>query len=1282
MKNPFVPEDVNIIRSGQYIFSGSLMFADISGFTELTEKLGTRGKKGTEDLTDLLNMYFDSMFTIIREYGGSVITSAGDSILARFTSFGASKYCAEKMMKAIGRFENIETDAGVCRLDIKIIIGSGTWNEFILGNDSKAHIFLAGNLIEKISTIEHTAQRGEISFTESKSIPGGRDYLIPDIPETAFPGPGSGNTYGEHRSIVAMFLNLRGYDEDNPPFEQLQNLYLDVARIAGKYKGFVQLIDNILPSGSRIFLLFGAPLSSGNEVANAVCASLELRETLIKYDLFETAFGINEGYAFAGTIGNDWSRQYTVIGDVVNTAARLADSADSGSIVVSEGVYRITKDRFEFSDLECMNVKGKMEPLKRFSPRRKKREIMDRYPFVGRTAELQEISDLIEQNGTIIELTGSAGIGKTSLLRELMRLLNKKGYSVLHGTCVEHGQANHLFASMVGNLSGIRENDSQNTKRKKLREFLTGLDKSDNATLLNREVFLGRMLFFLNYPSSTYDVLPPRLRRENLLDGICEIIQAFEDPVCIVFEDIHCSQEEDLEAIKYIARIVLNNSALKVSFILSKRPDDRRFSLKEGIPLHRIHLEGLEACDFDKLLLEILDGKRLDSELEQMIKSRAEGNPFYLVQLLLYLIEKCLIKRTDQTWVRTDSYCDEKLPGSIFSMVMARIDRLEEKAKESLKIGSVIGLSFDEKIVRKVMLSDVHSNLQACVEVGLTYMSVFHELEYIFSHVLIKDVAYDSILRKRRKVIHEKIGSTLEEIHSDQKEDYSSVLAYHFSLSENWEKALEYSISAGARAWSEYRNQNSIEHYERAIRILREELQGRHEELAGCLYHLAEIENRLGDYDSALDHYNRVLELSSDISLQGSASIAAADVYYIRGEIDSALDLLDDLERKLKSDLDEHQVLNLRIDCFKAWTYCVRGDIDSAMKEALKAVNLSENLTHLSENEIAQRLGHAYNTIATVHWATAEYSKAKEYYQKALHIAKKHGLKREAAVTFGNIGLVSEKMGRFDEAIESFLKQLSFSREIGDKLIILSSYGEIASSYCSTGQFTRALESAENYRALAEEVESLHDILLSCNHLGLIHLLTGNLDKASEYAETAYKRSKDSAFDREEGASLYLLGRIAFEKENYAAAEKYLKKADELSRKIQSNNLLLYILISLADLKMHSQQFDRCRQLLDEADSLIEDMGMRIGQAMIFQRHGKLYAALNEYDNSKTAFDKAASIFEEINTKPDLAETLRMYGRMLLTIPNASSEDIDKGNQCLLRMENLHYEMGITHKKS
>lgn len=1281
MKNPFVPEDVNIIRSGQHIFSGSLLFADISGFTELTEKLGTRGKKGTEDLTDLLNMYFDSMFTIIREYGGSIISSAGDSILARFTSTESSKACAKRMMKAIGGFENIETDAGVCRLDIKIIIGSGTWNEFIVGSENEAHIFLAGDLIEMISRIERTAKRGEISFTESISHQKGNDCRIPDIPETSFTGPGSRKTYGEHRSIVAMFLNLKGYDEDNPPFEQLQNLYLDVSRIAGKYKGFVQLIDNILPSGSRIFILFGAPLSSGNEVANAVCASLELREILEKYDLFETAFGINEGYAFAGTIGNDWSRQYTVIGDVVNTAARLADSADSGSIIVSESVYRIIKDEFDFRDIECIHVKGKTEPLKRFSPHRKKREIMDRYSFVGRTAELREISDLIKQKNMIIELTGAAGIGKTSLLRELMRLLNKKGYSVLHGSCIEHGQANHLFASMLGNLSGIRENDSQNTKREKLRIFLTGLDRSDNAVLLNREVFLGRMLFFLDYPSSTYDVLPPRLRRENLLDGLCEIIQAFKDPVCVIFEDIHCSQEEDLEAIKYIARTVLNYPGVKASFILSKRPDDRSFSLREGIPLHRIHLEGLQASDSDKLLLEILDGKRLDSKLEKMINNRAEGNPFYLVQLLLYLIEKDLIRKEDQTWIRTDSYSDDKLPGSIFSMVMARIDRLEEQAKESLRIGSVIGLSFNEEIVRKVLLSNVHSDLQACVEVGLAYMSVFRELEYIFSHVLIKDVAYDSILRKRRKIIHGKIGSILEEIHSEQKEDFSSVLAYHFSLSENWEKALEYSISAGARAWSEYRNQNSIEHYERAIRILQEELQGRQEELAGCFYHLAEIENRLGDYDSALGHYNRVLELSSEISLQGSAAIATADVYYIRGEIDKALNLLDDLEHKLRSNQDEHKVLKLRIDCFRAWTYCVRGNIDSAMKEALKAVNLSENLTHLSENEIAQRLGHAYNTIATVHWATSEYSKSKEYYLKALHIANKHGMKREAAVTFGNIGLVSEKMGLFDEAIESFSKQLSFSKEIGDKLIVLASYGELSGSYYSTGQFAKALENAENYRTLAEEVESLHDVLLSYEHLGSIHLLTGNLEKASEYAELAYERSKDSAFEREEGSSLYLLGRIAFKKENYTLAEKYLNEADELARKVQSKSLLLYILISLADLKMHNNQFYECRQILNETESLIEDMEILIGQAMIFQRHGKLYAAVKEYDKSKTAFDKAVTIFEEINAKPDLAETLNAYAKMLLAKPNASSEDRDRGNQLLLQKEELCREMGINHKK-
>lgn len=1277
VKNPFVSEDVSLIKQGRYIFSGSLLLADISGFTELTEKLARHGKKGTEDLTDLLNRYFDAMFNIVREFKGSVISSAGDSVLVRFPPDGTPYVCAKKMMTAMSGFRNIETDAGVCRLVIKIVIGSGTWNEFIVGDRNNAHVFLSGDLIEKMSEKENKARSGEIVIVESEFIPENDDYRLPDILETSFMRPGSDKTYGEHRSIVALFLDFRGYNKNNPQFEQLQQFYLDISGIACKYKGSVQLVDNILSVGSRIFLLFGAPLSSGNEAANAVGASLEIQEILMNQDLLEGASGINEGYAFAGVIGNDWSKQYTVIGDVVNTAARLADSTAMGDITVSEGVYRITREMFEFRELECISVKGKSEPVKRFAPFRRKRKFRDRYPFVGRTDELSDILNAIRKKNTLIELTGEAGIGKTSLLHELSRKLKKSGYSVLHGTCAEQGQVNHLFSSLLKTLSGINEDDPRETKKDKLRELLHTLESDASSDLSKREVFLGRMLFSLDYPPSTYDVLPPKLRRENLLDGMCKVIQAYNDPVCVIFEDIHYSEDEEHEAIKYIARLLLKRSDRKISFILSKRPDGRIFSLEDNIPLHRIQLEGLEISDSEKLMTEILNGVSLDEDIEQLINRRAEGNPFYLTQFLLYLMENDLIRKSGNSWIKTESYSDDKLPGNVFSMVMARIDRLEEEARECLSIGSVIGFTFEEEIVQRVIEKDIHKNLEVCSEAGLTYLSKLHELEYIFSHMLIKDVVYDSILRKRRRKIHGKIGSILEEIHSERVGDFSTILAYHFNLSKNWEKALQYSIIAGAQAWSEYRNQNSIEHYTRAIRILQDEFEGRSEELAGCHFHLAEVLDRLGDYDKALENYSRTMELSSDISLQGSAGISIADIFYTRGEIDLALDLLDKVEGKLDMDLYEHRVLEVRIESFRAWTYCVKGNIDSAMKKAERAVSMAENLSLKNEKIMAHRIGHAHNTIATVHWANAEYGKAREHYFKALNIARKHGLKREVAVTFGNIGLVSEKMGRFEEAIDSYSKQLTFSSEIGDKLIILSSYGELSVSYCATGQFSKALENAQKYRILAGKLPSLHDILLSYTHLSMIHLRMGCFDKAFKYAEIAYERSKNSAFDREESMSLYLLGRISFKREDFKNAEKYLIRADDLARKVHAKSLLQEILICLAELKLHYRKIGECKQLLNEAYNLIEDKEMDIGKALVSLVYGKLYAASDDYENSMTAFEKALMVFEDFNVRPDLAETYQAYAEMLLSGQDITEKDRKKAEKYFLLVKELYEFMKL-----
>ena len=1273
--NPFIPGDVDLIRQGKNLYSGSLLFADISGFTELTEKLALHGKKGTEDLTEILNRYFRAMYGIVREHGGINISSAGDSMLVRFSENSDSSACAEKMMTEMVHFENLKTDAGICRLGIKIILGYGTWTEFIIGDCKGAHIFLAGDIIEKMAAAEDTAARGETLSVRSEETVVLDDYTSPDLPDSSFIIPGTENLQGEHRSITAVFVNFTGYDAKKPPHRQIQELYLGISDIAQRNSGIVQMVDNNLVGGSRFFLLFGAPRSYGYDLLHAVQASLEIRQYISSQSVFSIRTGIDEGFAFAGAIGDSRSRKYTVIGDVVNTAARLADSAESDSIAVSDNVFRMSRNNYRYQDMKSIMLKGKESPVKRYLPIERRIDPGDSYHFVGREEELSRILSTITGENSVIVVQGGAGIGKTSLLKKLSELLIEKSYNVLYGSSPENSETNDLFASLIGNVSGMLESDPRGVRKNKLRSLISELG-DPGGSLSKREVFLGRMLFSLSYPGSDYDSLPPILRRENLLDGICEMIRSCSKPLCVILEDLHNSTDMDILAVEYIARHLLEYSDVNISFVISKRPDERTLFNRDDVPIHRMLLEGLEHAASDELMLDILDGTPLENGIEILVRERANGNPFYLTQFLLYLVEEKLISRKDDLWERTAQYSDEKLPGNVFSMIMARIDRLEKQAKECLRIGSVAGFRFDEEIVRRVLTRNVHDNLMDCTEAGLTYRSKLRDMEFVFSHMLIKDVSYDSILRKRRKEIHGDIGSILEEMYPDRQEALCSSLASHFRIAEEHEKALKYSVMAGERAWSEYRNLNAIQHFQDAVDIIENHQSNTSDQLAECCRYIGKIHDRIGNYDEALEFYNKALETSTEIELKGDVSLAIADIHYTRGEVDRSTELLDNTEKMLLEDPGQHDVLFVRIECFRAWVNCVMGNIEQAMEKALKAVNLAENLCDCDETVCARQRGFSYNTIATVHWANGDYAEARKFYLKALEIALKYQMKREIAVTYGNIGLVSSKLGEYTEAIDSLNKQLTFSKEIGDKLIVMSSYGEMSKVYSSTGLLEKALEAAEKYRVQAEELPAVHDIILASHQLGALHLAKGRSDEARELGETALKLSGKS-YEREEAYSLALLGLISIEEKDEVTAEHRLREAEILARKIHAKSLLLDVLITLSDLYLKNGRSDGISEMIAEANDLVEEMGMTAGKARIHQLYGKLYFSLGEFEKGNIEFDKAIAIFEKYGMKPALADTLVSYCDMLDLKKNISSEESEKRKNRMVESQELEKDMGI-----
>ena len=571
-----------------------------------------------------------------------------------------------------------------------------------------------------------------------------------------------------------------------------------------------------------------------------------------------------------------------------------------------------------------------------------------------------------------------------------------------------------------------------------------------------------------------------------------------------------------------------------------------------------------------------------------------------------------------------------------------------------------------------VILEDVREDLDMSTVAGLTYLSSVQELEYIFSHLLIKDVAYDSILRRRRRELHGDVGRILESMAADTELDISAVLAYHFTQAEEWSTALEYVITSGLRASEEYRNEESISAYRRAISIIVEHLPDRTEDLRESYKALGDVLDTVGDYDASIEAWRENLNLTSDILERAVAVEAIAGIHFTRGELDRAESLLLEIESWLEADNPDHDPVRARLADFRAWASGVQGNLDEAMKQASAAVEVSRKIPQ-DDPKNRRVLGHSLNTLAMVHYASSDYEKALETYNEALEIARELNSTREVAVTEGNIGLVHQCLGRFSEAVEAIERQMELSLEIGDRLIIASSHGELASSFKPLGEFDRALHHAQSYYDISLELASTHDILISLGYLASINLDMGDLDRAQELAQQGLDLARGSGFEREARIDLRILGEILKRRGELEAARQALAESVEICRSITDREILPESLRILGEIDILLGDLASAREHIDESMAISRETGSRLAQIGAFIGMGRLHRAMGDTDLAVKNLEKAIELCEETGIRPALMEACREQGEVLASVDGQE----ERSATLLARAEELERELGL-----
>jgi len=1110
---------------------GAALFADFSGFTPLTEMLAHElgPKLGAEELTRHLNRVYDALIAQLHRYGGSVIGFSGDAITCWLDGDDGSRAtaCALTMQQAMAQFAVVTTSSGTTvSLAMKAAVATGSVRRFLVGDPGHCILdAMAGEILDRLAAAEHLADTGEVildavavaSVGDKLAIRDWRDdretgdrfavaagltchvsaapwsplpadalepeqvcgWLLPPVYQRLVSG--QGEFLAELRPVVALFLRFRGIDYDRDPSaaEKLDLFIRKVEEILTRYQGsLIQL--TIGDKGSHFYAAFGAPIAHEDDAARAASAALELQTLGAGLDfLGELQIGITQGRMRTGAYGSRTRRTYGALGDAVNLSARLMSAAEPGQVLVSDRVRAAAGDAFTWEDLPSLRVKGRREPvvvarLVGSRQRRASHLLEPRYvlPMVGRRAEMALIEQKMEQalqgKGQIVGITAEAGMGKSRLTAEVIRLAQGKGLVGYGGECQSYGTAtsylvwNPVWRDLLGLDPAAPLERQVSILASRMREIDPGL--------LPRLPLLGAVL---NLPIPDNDLtgsLDAKVRKSSLEALLVDCLQARagEHPVLIVLEDCHWLDPLSRDLIGEIGRALADRSVL---LLLVYRPWDvlgvpapRASQLPHFTELVLAEFTPREAGRLIQLKLDKFFGCEVDAPpaFVAQITDRAAGNPFYIEELLNYLQDRGIHPRNSEALAAVD------LPSSLYSLILSRMDQLTESQQTTMKVASVIGRLFQAAMLWGVYpqlgsFDAVKANLQALSALDLTRLNTPEpELTYLFKHIITQEVAYESLLYATRAMLHEQIGQYIERTFSETLDQYLNLLAFHYERGENETKKREYLFKAGEAAQADYANAAAIEYFEKVLPLLPDD------ERVQVLLKLGNVLELTGQWDPAGERYRDALTLaegSGDWQGLARCEMRTAILQRQQGQHESAMALLERARARFEELGDEAGVGRVLI-C--AGTMAdQRGDSETASALWQQSLVIHRGL------DDKPNIGALLSNLGIAAARQGDLDSARNLLEDSLAVRRAIGDRWSVAITLNNIGFLALMQGRVDEARPPLEEALAVQREVGDRWMTgnaLNNLGNVARDQGDYGE-ARDLysESLSIYQVLGDK---------------------------------------------------------------------------------------------------------------------------------------------------------------------------------------------------------------------
>lgn len=1164
---------------------GAALFADISGFTPLTDALVRElgPLKGAEELTRRLNQVYDSLIGELYSFGGSVIGFSGDAITCWLDGDDGRRAvaCALGMQAAMRKFERVRVSAEYSvQLAMKAAVVTGPARRFLVG-DPQIQVIeaLAGATLNRLATTEHQAQKGEVVLDprtadelshmvkflhwRTHELSGERFGVVgnlaepvpaapwPEVPANALPpdvlrawllppvyerlNSGKGEFLAEFRPAATIFLRFGGidYDGDEAAGEKLDAYIRGIQGILTRFDGsLIQL--TIGDKGAYLQASFGAPVAHEDYIIRAVAAAQELRKLApVPEWAGKAQIGITMGRMRTGAYGGSLRRTYGVLGNETNLAARLMTVAAPGQVLASRSVREASSGAFAWENLGEVQVKGRSDRIPVFGLQgAKERSTIQlqepRYalPMVGREAELalidEKIGLVLQGRGQIVGVMGEAGIGKSRLLAEVIHLAYEHRLSAYGGECQSYG-TNTSYLVWQNIWRGLFGLDPSLSIEASVKTLQSQLARL-NPNLLPRLPLLGPLL---NLPLMENDLtrsLDAKLRKSSLESLLvdCLVARAHESPLFLVLENVHWIDPLSYDLLGMISRAI---AGLPAVLVMTYRPFDESHWKATG--LERLpNFTEVPLVEFTSKEAERLIRLKLEQlyGAQTTVPASLFENITRRTQGNPFYIEELLNYLRDRNIDPQDPRQLEQLdlPASLHSLILTRIDQRSESEKVTLKIASIIG-----RIFIAAWLWGAYPELgdQQRVKADL---DVLDQTDLTPMYTPEPELTYLFKHIVTQEVAYDSLP-------------YATRAILHGQLAQFIERTLHNNLD-------QYVDLLAF-HYEHSNNQLK---------MREYLQKAGELAQKNYANEAAIRYYQKLLPFMTEDD-QIRIVLKLGQVLELVGRWDEASGLYQHALRIADRLVDDLAMARCQMAIGEVFRK--RGSYEEAVSWLEDA---RQEFDDLGDRE---GLGQVLHYLGTLTAQQGEIDTARSHYEQSLAIRRQLGDKPQIANTMNNLAILARMQGDYERARSIQMEVLRIRRETGDRF----------------------------------------GLALSLNNLGNIGLDLGNYEEAKSRLEEAV------SIQREIGSKFYIanalnnLGNVVRSQGDYVQARRLYVESLQINRELGDGWAIAYLLEDIGCLEVLEGQPERALRLVGAGSALRE----RIGAPLPSKERDKLEKALH-----------------------------------------------------------------------